>query len=110
MESNNKSFAKEHDMTININDDNVISANDTAAITNHFVTVDVKYNYKGGVFYHKGTTEVHVFNCDDDDVRNNGCKITKQLAIDYVRSEHVGYGQFTEIAYAAEVTEICYAG
>jgi len=53
---------------------------------------------------------VHVFNCDDDDVRNNGCKITKQLAIDYVRSEHVGYGQFTEIAYAAEVTEICYAG
>ena len=73
-------------MTININDDNVISATDTGNITNHFVTVDVKYNYKGGVFYHKGSTEVHVFNCDDDDVRNNGCEITKQRALEHVRS------------------------
>tara|TARA_R110002020_G_scaffold145908_4_gene320205 strand:+ start:3719 stop:4687 length:969 start_codon:yes stop_codon:yes gene_type:complete len=114
-------------MNININDDNVICANNTGAVTNlswlkdvecvghefsnHFVTVDVKYNYKGGVFYHKGTTEVHVFNCDDDDVRNNGCKITKQRAIDYVKSDHVDNGQFTDedSHYDAEVTEICYA-
>ena len=134
-------------MTININDDNVICANSTGAVTNlswlkdvecvghefsnHFVTVRVHGNTEGGLPLiwdaldtylddprayaadsdGNSTIVVHVFNCDDDDIRNNGSEKTKQRALEHVRSTLVDeFGtRATNAELHADVIHIRYA-